>query len=125
MLHQPAMTDLKGALDDMLRSINRSLDNVDFVLTGISADRKSDKAYFDETKNLFGNKPLLKYKHLFGENFTASGLGFYVAAQCLKEGKIPAHLFVDITEATDKRPSCILIFNHSDGKDYTLTLMEA
>lgn len=125
MLHQPLMSDLEEALDAMLQSANRSLDDIDFVLTGISGNHQSDGAYLTEAKALFGDKPLLKYKHLFGENFTASGLGFYVAAQCLKAGQIPAPLFVHADEISDKQPNCILVFNHSDGKDYTLTLMEA
>ena len=124
MLHQPTMNDLMDAVTTMLQSAERSLADVDYILTGISGNHQSDKAYLAETKTLFGDKPLLKYKHLFGENFTASGLGFYVAAQCLKAGKVPPHLFVNANEATDKQPACILLFNRSDGKDYTLTLLE-
>ena len=124
MLHQPTTNDLMDAMTTMLQSAERSLTDVDFILTGISGNHKSDKAYLAETKTLFGDKPLLKYKHLFGENFTASGLGFYVAAQCLKAGHVPSHLFVNANEASDKQPNCMLLFNRSDGKDYTLTLLE-
>ena len=124
MLHQPTMNDLMDAVTTMLQSAERSLADVDYILTGISGNHQNDKAYLTESKTLFGDKPLLKYKHLFGENFTASGLGFYVAAQCLKAGKVPSHLFVNANEASDKQPACILLFNRSDGKDYTLTLLE-
>ena len=124
MLHQPTMNDLMDAVTTMLQSAERSLADVDYILTGMSGNHQSDKAYLAETKTLFGDKPLLKYKHLFGENFTASGLGFYVAAQCLKAGRVPSHLFVNTNEASDKQPACILLFNRSDGKDFTLTLLE-
>ena len=124
MLHQPTMNDLMDAVTTMLQSAERSLADVDYILTGISGNHQNDTAYLAETKTLFGDKPLLKYKHLFGENFTASGLGFYVAAQCLNAGKVPSHLFVNANEATDKQPACILLFNRSDGKDFTLTLLE-
>ena len=124
MLHQPSMNDLMDAVTTMLQSAERSLADVDYILTGISGNHKNDEAYLAETKTLFGDKPLLKYKHLFGENFTASGLGFYVAAQCLKAGRVPSHLFVNANEASDKQPACILLFNRSDGKDFTLTLLE-
>ena len=124
MLHQPTMNDLMDAVTTMLSSAEHNLADVDYILTCINGNHKSDEACFNETKTLFGDKPLLKYKHLFGENFTSSGLGFYVAAQCLKVGKVPAHLFVNMNEMSDKKPSCILLFNHSDGKDYTLTLLE-
>ncbi len=124
MLHQPTMNDLMDAVTTMLQSADRSLADVDYILTGISGNHEKDKAYLAETKTLFGDKPLLKYKHLFGENFTASGLGFYVAAQCLKAGRVPSHLFVNVNEASDKQPACIMLFNRSDGKDFTLTLLE-
>ena len=124
MLHQPTMNNLMDAVTTMLQSADRSLADVDYILTGISGNHENDKAYLAESKTLFGDKPLLKYKHLFGENFTASGLGFYVAAQCLKAGKVPAHLFVNPNETTDKQPACILLFNRSDGEDYTLILLE-
>ena len=124
MLHQPTMNNLMDAVTTMLQSADRSLADVDYILTGISGNHENDKAYLAETKTLFGDKPLLKYKHLFGENFTASGLGFYVAAQCLKAGRVPSHLFVNANEASDNQPACIMLFNRSDGNDYTLLLLE-
>ena len=124
MLHLPTMNDLMDAVTTMLQSAERSLADVDYILTGISGNHENDKAYLAETKTLFGDKPLLKYKHLFGENFTASGLGFYVAAQCLKVGYVPAECFVDANLVSDKRPTCLLLFNRSDGNDYTMVLLE-
>ena len=116
ILHKPTMEKLKAVA---------TVFKADFVLTGISGNHKSDEAYIEECNELFGDAKLLKYKHLFGESFTASGLGVYVAAHCLKAGKIPAHLFVNPSDVTDKKPSKILIFNHSDGTNYSLTLLEA
>ena len=116
MLHKPTMEKLKAIAANF---------KADYILTGISGNHKSDEAYLKETKELFGKARLLKYKHIFGESFTSSGIGFYVAAQCLKAGRIPAHLFVNPQEAIDKKPSNILVFNHSDGNNYSLTLLEA
>ena len=116
MLHKPTLEKLKAVAKDFL---------ADYIITGISGNHKSDEAYFAETKELFGDAKLLKYKHIFGESFTSSGIAVYVAAHCLKAGKIPAHLFVNQTEICDKKPSKILVFNHSDGNNYSLTLLEA
>lgn len=116
MLHKPTMEKLKAVAKDF---------QADYILTGISGNHKSDKLYLTETKELFGDAKLLKYKHIFGESFTSSGIAVYVAAHCLKAGKIPAHLFVNQTEICGKKPSKILIFNHSDGNNYSLTLLEA
>ena len=125
MLHQPTMNTLMDAVTHLLQSSGKSLTDVDYILTGISGDIESDEAYLKETKTLFGDKPLLKYKHLFGESFTASGLGFYAAAQCLKTGRVPASLFVRQEEVTNKQPKCILLYNRSDGKNVSFTLLEA
>ena len=50
--------------------------------------------------------------------------GHHVCGKCLKAGRVPSHLFVNADEATERQPACILLFNRSDGKDYTLTLLE-
>ncbi|MCR5035717.1 MAG: beta-ketoacyl-[acyl-carrier-protein] synthase family protein [Bacteroidales bacterium] len=116
MLHKPSAETLKVIAKDF---------QADYILTGISGNHKSNEAYLKECKELFGSSILLKYKHLFGESFTSSGIGLYVAAQCLKAGNIPAHLFVNKDEIKSKKPSKILIFNHTDGNNYSLTLLEA
>ena len=119
------MNTLMDAVATILQAAGKSLADVDFILTGISGNHGNDKAYLEETKTLFGDKPLLRYKPLFGESFTASGLGFYVAAQCLKAGRVPASLFVNKADVTAKQPKCILLYNRSDGKNVSLTLLEA
>ena len=125
MLHQPTMNTMIDAVAQLLQSAGKSLADVDYILTGISGNHSNDEAYLQETKPLFGDKPLLKYKHLFGESFTASGIGLYVAAQCLKAGRVPAALFVNPKEVSDKQPKCVLLYNRSDGKNVSLTLLEA
>ena len=125
LLHQPTMDSLQDCIARILQNAGKTLADVDYILTGISGDHSNDEAYLKETKLLFGGKPLLKYKHLFGESFTSSGIGLYVAAQCLKAGCVPVSLFVNPMETSDKQPKCILLYNRSDGKNVSLTLLEA
>ena len=125
LLHQPTMTTLQESLGKLLQNAGKTLADVDYILTGLSGNHSNDEAYLKETKCLFGDKPLLKFKHLFGESFTSSGIGLYVAAQCLKAGRVPAALFVDAKAASDRQPKCILLYNRSDGKNVSLTLLEA
>lgn len=124
VLYHPTIENLSKAVAILLKNAGKRIEDVDFILTGISGHEESDQAYLAESETLFGQMPLLKYKHLFGESFTASGLGFYVAAQCLKAGKVPAHLFVNQEATSEKQPHCILLYNRSDGKNFTLTLLE-
>jgi len=123
MLHNPSQNALVDAVATLLQSAEKSFADIDFILTGMSGNHESDRAYREEAKTLFGDKPLLRYKHLFGESFTASGLGFYVAAQCLKAGRVPSSLFEDAKD--ERSPKCILLYNRSDGKNVSLTLLEA
>lgn len=125
LLHQPSMNTLMDAVATTLQAAGKHFADVDYILTGISGNHSNDEAFLEETKTLFGDKPLLQYKHLFGESFTASGLSFYVAAQCLKAGRVPASLFVNKADVTAKQPKCILLYNRSDGKNVSLTLLEA
>ncbi len=125
LLHQPTMTTLQENIANLLQNAGKTLADIDFILTGISGNHGNDEAYLKEARLLFGDKPLLKYKHLFGESFTSSGLGLYVAAQCLKAGRVPASLFVNPKEDCDELPKCILLYNRSDGKNVSLILLEA
>lgn len=124
MLYEPSMDTLKAALEKMLSNAGKQLSDIDAVMTGISGNSESDSFYLAETAALFGNKPLLQYKHLFGESFTASGLGLYASACCLKRSEIPQHLYVNQNVAKIEKPRCLLLFNRSDGSYYSLTLME-
>ena len=124
IIHQQGIDSLKGKVANFLQENGKTCSDIDFILTGISGYKENDEAYLSETKTLFGDRPMLKYKNLFGESFTASGIGFYVAAQCLKSGFVPKHLFVNEKDITDKKPNNILIFNRSDGTNYSLTLLE-
>ena len=125
LLHQPTVNTLMDTVAKMLQSAGKSLADVDYILTGISGNHDNDEAYLQEARMLFGDKPLLKYKHLFGESFTSSGLGLYVAVQCLKAGRVPASLYVNPEKVSDKQPKCMLLYNRTDGKNVSLTLLEA
>ena len=124
MLYKPSLADLTASVSALLQSAGKSLSDIDGILTGMNGDEACDRGYLEETKALFGDKPILHYKHLFGESFTASGLALYVGAYCLNAGFIPSQLFVSQQNISVEEPKCLLLFNRSDGKDYTLTLIE-
>ena len=122
--HSDAET-LNVALQGLLARAGRTTDDIDAVLCGVSGNPTSDALYLSETSRMVGEKPLLRYKHLFGQSFTASGLGFYVAAQCLKRGFIPDFLYVDKMQRLSGAPRCLLLYNRGDGHSRSLILLEA
>jgi 3-oxoacyl-(acyl-carrier-protein) synthase len=95
--------------------------NIDYVMTGINGNPENDEIYFANCEKLFSNVPLLQYKNLFGESYTASAFGVYVAAICLQKGKIAENLFAGAKRALS--PHNILIYNHFEGKNHSFVLL--
>ena len=125
LLYRPDKEALQAALQALLRQAGKRLDEVDAVLCGISGNPASDNLYLSDIRHMVGEKPLLRYKHLFGQSFTASGLGFYVTAQCLKAGFVPESLLGDGTAPLAGRPRCLLLYNRGDGGSRSLILLES
>ena len=91
---------------------------------GQATNPDNDTVYLDTAAELYPATPLIRYKHLFGESFSASALAHYVAATCLRRGHIPSHLRFD-SAAASLPARRILIHNHSMNKTHTLTLLSA
>jgi hypothetical protein len=95
----------------------------DFVMTGINGNEVTDQIYYENCEKLFPNIPLLQYKTIFGECYTAPALGMYAAAICLQKGKIPAHLIVRNRRSDIENPQKILCYNHFEGKNHSFILL--
>lgn len=74
------------------------------------------------------NKPLiLKYKHLFGENFSSLAIAFYIGVSILRYRSVPDALIHCNGEGrTDGKSSIknISIVNHCDGEEWSLIQLE-
>ena len=124
LLYRPTLDTLRDALHDLLTANDCSLDDIDAVLIGLNTNPDNDTVYLDAAAQLYPATPLIRYKHLFGESFSASALAHYVAATCLRRGHIPSHLRLDSADAS-LPVRRILIHNHSMNKTHTLTLLSA
>lgn len=122
LLYAPSLERLDNALKEFLLNNNLSLEDIDAVFVGINGDCDNDAIYFNTQKSLFPKATLCWYKHLFGESFTAAGLGMYVASNCLHNNKIPKHLLYDRQDEL-KNIKNILIYNHFQNKDHSLILL--
>ncbi|MDR2691363.1 MAG: beta-ketoacyl synthase chain length factor [Dysgonamonadaceae bacterium] len=100
-------------------------DEIDAVMTGIGGNRANDAVYRDICSALFPNKKLLRYKHLFGESYTAPAFGVYAAAICLLQQRIPAHLFTDPGNGEQKGIKKILCYSQFEGKTHSFILLSS
>ena len=126
-----------------ISNLKSQISNPDYIMTGINGNPENDKVYVENCAKLFPNVPLLQYKNIFGESYTAPALGVYAAATCLKKGEIPDFLMCDMgyetrymrCEMRDMRceknlksqisnlKSKILCYNHFENKNHTFILL--
>jgi hypothetical protein len=121
LLYQPDEKDLQCALDELL--CQNSIDNIDAVFVGVSGNKTNDEVYFRNAPILFAGKPLAGYKHIFGESYTASGLGMYAAATCLCKQHIPKHLSLNGKEINPVKT--LLLYNQCEDKNHSFILLKS
>ena len=119
---RPSREKLQQQLDDMLADADMTLSDISAVMTGVNGDPENDQLYHNTVEALFAGKPLLHYKHLFGENYTVSGLGLYACAHLLKKNKIPSFLY-ESEQRVDALKS-ILMLNQTKEGDVSMILLK-
>lgn len=111
LFHKPDMEDLANLLDSHLD---------DVLLLGVNGNASNDKLYEDLLKVLSYTPYTLQYKNIFGENFSASAIGFYVGAKILEKQVIPS--FLSWSNGNDFAGNLegITILNQSDDTVWSL-----
>ena len=114
LLYKPSVNDFKKLLN--------SINDIDAVIVGVSGNKENDEVYFRNVPVLFPDKPLVGYKHVFGESYTASGLGMYAAATCLRKQRIPQHLLLNGGKEINNVKT-LALYNHWEDKNHSLILL--
>ncbi len=96
--------------------------DVDTVMLGINGHDANDELY-RQIATLYPDATLLRYKHIFGESYTASALGVYAAAAIVNAGVIPAAMSLDGKASSAAAPRRLLVVNHSDSRCLSFTLL--
>ena len=124
LLQKPTQERMWESIDEILSKAGCNISDIDAVLTGLNTHLANDAVYREAADRFFRGIPILQYKHLFGESFSASAIGVYVALTCLRKGYAPAFLSADREEDVTgiKR---ILVYNHYRNKSHTLILLSS
>jgi len=124
LFNHPSAENLNAGLNAMLTRAGLKLQDIDAVMTGINSNPDNDLIYNNIANACFGDRPLLQYRHIFGESFSSSALGVYAAVTCLRKGFIPAFLIKD--ENSDiKGVKHILVHNHWHNRSHSLILLSS
>lgn len=121
LMYEPGEARVREAIEQLLRRGGIGWSDVDAVVCGYNAAKSNDEVYDRMASSLFPDATQIYYKHLFGESFAASAMGYYVAAICLKQGEIPAHLI--FKKGQSLAPKHILVYNHFQNKDHSVALL--
>lgn len=121
MLRSNNKSDILGAYQALLTRNGIAEEKI--KATVVSASRKDDADITDINAMCLGNKPMLWYKHIFGENTCASAMGIYVAATCLQKRTIPSFLYYTGQECTEF-PEYILVYNRFNNTDHSIFLLK-
>lgn len=121
--NSPTMADLQALTDEMLAEAGMERAAVSAVMTGINGNPDNDQCYREVADALFPDMPLIRYKHLFGENHTVSALGTYAAAQLLKQNSIPTFMYDERRPQRCGSLSGLLLINQMKGREYAFTLL--
>ncbi|MDE7403107.1 MAG: beta-ketoacyl synthase chain length factor [Muribaculaceae bacterium] len=89
------------------------------VMLGLNGNESNDRHYCELLGKVSGNPIMLHYKPIFGDNFSASAIGFYAATRLLQTGKIPEFMYHS-KPAGNVIPSEITLINHYEGNTWSL-----
>ncbi|MDR3266339.1 MAG: beta-ketoacyl synthase chain length factor [Tannerella sp.] len=124
LMYRPATGQIGKSLETILEKASCKLEDIDVLVTGINTIPANDAVYNEFIRNTFGKIHVMQYKHLFGESWSASALGVYVAAKCLKRNTIPGFMLAD-TDNDLKGVKRALFYNHCKNKSHSLILLSS
>lgn len=106
MYFQTTKLQILNSLKEALRE--SGFNEPDCVLIGINGHQVYDKVY-DPFLAEFKNSSIAYYKHLCGENFTASSFALWLGLSIFEENKLPENIVIKNANNTINN---ILIINH-------------
>lgn len=111
LLYRPDISELAATLD--LRSDK-------LLLLGVNGNELNDRPYVELLAALPYTPRSLRYKNVFGENFSASALAFYAGAKILERQRIPDFMSWRDCDEPAAAPENITILNHSEGTTWSV-----
>ena len=121
---RPSHEQLQKQLDKMLQEAGMTMADLSAVMTGVNGNPANDRLYHETIETFFPEIALQHYKHLFGENYTVSGLGLYAAAHLLHKNEVPAFMYDTESPCQCDNLKSILLLNHTSEGYCSLILLK-
>lgn len=112
-----------GTIQDLVLSfLQEAQSNIEDIDVLISGESEEEPQAYTSVYQILPHSSIITYKHLTGEYFTASSFAYFLGANILKYGSVPAH-YLKIDRMAPTRPRKILIYNQNKGKYHSLALL--
>lgn len=116
----PVDTSIEEQFNLFLQQAALTVADIDVVMLGMNGDASSD-SYYQPVRTLFEASTQVVYKHLFGESFTASSFGYWLAAHIISTQTIePSSI---LSDKGHRAPKNILLYNQFRGKYHSFCLL--
>ena len=122
LIYRPSEGCLASVMNGLLEAEGLGLEDIDAVIAGYDGNAANDMVYDGILSEICPRVPVAGYRHMFGESCSASAVGVYVGAVCIREGFIPDFLWKAGHGGTVV-PENVIVVNHSSGKDISVILL--
>ncbi len=123
MLYKPGQNEITKHIQQFLLTQELTKDDIDLVITGKNGDARNDLFYNEIGNNIFKNIPSINYKHLCGEYPTSSSFAMWLAANIIRQNKLPV-CFKNETPV-QKNFERILVCNNYQNRYISLILLSS
>ena len=120
--YKPAnKNEVEQQIAAFLQGQSLTADDIDVVITGKNGDVQGDAVYQALENNLFKANAVAHYKQLCGEYPTSTAFALWLAANVIKEGRVPAI----VSKASPAEIKRVLVYNHYENIHHSLMLVSA
>lgn len=122
LMYSPSNGELSSRLAAFLGRHGLAAGDIDCIVTGRNGDSRYDGSYDSFLADNFAGDILeCRYKHVFGESFTAPAYGLLLASEILHTGTVPEAYICGGKAGEELRN--ILIVNSFQSKDWSFVLL--
>lgn len=124
LLHHPDAATVGEAIERLCRGARRQPAEIDALMTYEDGMAEKEEFIAALHERCLPHATRLRYKHIFGECYSSSALGFYAAVRAIASHRLPKALIHPGALAEADRPFRSLLFlNHSPHNDFSLSLL--
>lgn len=122
LAYSPSRVQLRARVEALLGRHGLKASDISCVVTGRDGDTRYDSSYDGFMEDVFGQDVLeCRYRHVFGESFTAPAYGLALGAEILDTASVP-QTFVWAGKAAEKLDN-VLVVNCFQSKDWSFILL--